>query len=397
MGRIAEFALSQIKALQRTPGAPMPRPAQCQIATRIASHGIAAQAGVAHKDFLSEVDGQPASRAGSSLYRTVGEERRLAFYSRSRHERIELVTSGLDPGVELQLTTPAIRATYDPRNNDPTAQEILWENRDWEALEEVAAKSLAVASARESPALLFHGAALYETGRQKSGIAEILDYLLKYSQNWTMNFGGVARYYAALQARSEGRGEHAATLFQQAWEYNSSDRMADLLEKATKKRPEKPAAQWLQRRFPVDYTYTTFDVEPSQAVSLSGSLAAMTNDQLLCVCLLASYRSNGPYSSLLQRWRNYATYMGEFLAGLHVLTLDPKRHPNREFHYECEARVRAVGRPFHLLHEADMGVVGAIEPRSSPRVFLLDRTSTIVYEGDLDSVDVWDALASVSA
>lgn len=397
MGRIAAFAKSQIKALQRTPGAPMPRPAQCQIVTRIASHGVAAQAGVAQKDFLAEVDGQPASRAGSSLYKSAAEERRYCFYSRPRHERIELVTSGLDPGVELQPTTPAIRATYDPRNNDPTAQEILWENRDWEALEELTAKSLAVASARESPALLFHGVALWETGRQKSGMPEILEYLLKFSSNWTMNFGGVARYYAALHARSEGREEHAATLFQQAWDYNTSNRMAELIEKATRRRPEKPASLWLQRRFPVDYAYPTFEVEPSRTVSLSESLAAMTNDQLLCVCLLASYRSNGPYSSLLQRWRNYATYMGEFLAGLHVLTLDPQRHPNREFHYECEARVRAVGRPFHLLHEHDMGVVRVIEPNSSPRVFLLDRTGIVVYEGDLDSVDIWDALASVSA
>jgi hypothetical protein len=394
---VAEFALSQIQAIQRTPGAPMPRPAQCQIVTRIASHGVAAQAGVGQKDFLALVDDQPASRVGSRLYTTVAEKRSYTFYSRPRHERIELVTSGLEPGVLLEPTTPAIRATYDPRNNDPTAQEILWSNRDWEALEEVTSKSLGFAGARESPALLFHGAALYETGRQKSGIEEILQYLLQYSKSWTMNFGGVARYYAALQARREGREEHARTLFEQAWEYNTSDRMAELLEKATGRRPEKPALQWLQRRFPVDYAYPAFEVDTPATTSLSETLAGMTNEQLLCVCLLASYRSNGPYSDLLQRWHNYMTYLGDFLAGLHVLTTETKRYPNREFHYECEAKVRALRRPFHLLHEHDSGVINTIEPRSSPMVFLLDRTGTVVYQGGLDAVDIWDALASVSA
>jgi hypothetical protein len=132
-------------------------------------------------------------------------------------------------------------------------------------------------------------------------------------------------------------------------------------------------------------------------VSLADALAALGHDQLLCVCLLASYRSNGPYSELLQRWRNFMAYMGEFLGGLHVLTMETKRHPNREYHYECEARVRALGRPFHLLHEHDMGVVRVIEPPGSPAVFLLDRTGTVVYHGRLDAVDMWDVLASVSA
>ncbi len=397
MGRVAEFALGQIKALQRTPGAPMPRPAQCQIVTRIASHGIAAQAGVAQRDLLALVDGQPAARVNSRLYASDAPQRAYAFYSRPRHELIELVTSGLEPGVRLEPTTPAIRATSNPRVNDPTAQEIMWANRDWEALEEVTSKGLAVQSARESPALLFHGAALYETGRQQSGIAEIHEYLLKFAKNWTMNFGGVARYYAALQARREGRQDHASTLFEQAWEYNTSDRMAELIEKATGRRPEKPPSLWLQRRFPVDYAYTTFEVDTPHTVSLPQTLQGMTNDQLLCVCLLASYRSNGPYSDLLQRWRNYMTYMGEFLAGLHVLTTETQRYPNRDFHYECEAKVRALGHPFHLLHEQDEGVIRVIQPRSSPMVFLLDRTGMVVYQGELDAVDVWDVLASVSA
>jgi len=394
---VADFARSQIQALQRTPGAPMPRPAQCQVVTRIASHGIAAQAGVAHRDLLARADGQPASRVPSRLYVTLAAQRSYTFYSRARHELIELVTTGLDPGVLLEPTTPAIRASYDPRTNDPTAQEILWANRDWEALEEVTGRSLASASARASPALLFHGAALFETGRQKSGIDEIHAFLLQHSKDWTMNFGGVARYYAALQARREGREDHARQLFEQAWEYNTSDRMAELLEKATGRRPQKPASPWLQRRFPVEYAYPAFEEDAPRTIALRDALAAMTNDQLLCVCLLASYRSNGPYSDLLQRWHNYVFYMGEYLAGLHVLTTETQRYPNREFHYECEARVRALGRPFHLLHEHDSGVTRVVAPRSSPMVFLLDRTGTVVYQGWLDAVDIWDVLASVSA
>ncbi|HET7290795.1 MAG TPA: hypothetical protein VFM88_00090 [Vicinamibacteria bacterium] len=211
-----------------------------------------------------------------------------------------------------------------------------------------------------------------------------------------MNFTGIALYYAALDAKRRGDG-NAAALFQQAWEYNDSDRMASLIEKATGARPTPRSSQWLQRRFPVDYAYPSFDVKEPRTVALADALRPLSNDQLLCVCLLANYRSNGPYADFLLRWRNYATYFPDFFAGLHVLTTCTERHPGREYHYEREAEVRALGHPFHLLHESDEAVVGTVQPPGSPATFLLDRTGTVVYEGRLDAVEVWDALASVSA
>ncbi len=397
MGRVAEFALTQIKALQRTPGAPMPRPAQCQLVKRIAGHGVAAQAGVAPKDFLAAVDGQPASRLSPRLYMTHVAQRTYSFYSRPRHESIEVVTSGIDVGVIVEPTTPAIRATYNPKNNDPTALEILWAGRDFEALEDLSAKTLQDGRERGSPALLFHGASLYESGRLDAGAGEILEYLSKYGSNWTMNFGGIARYYVGLEARRRGREAEALEIWKEAFQYHPVDRMAELIEKATGQRPSPPASVWLQRRFPVDSAYPSFDVPEPQTLSLADALAPMSNDQLFAVCLLATYRSNGPYADFLLRWNNYATFLHPFFAGLHVLTSRKERYPDREYHYEREAEVRKLGLPFHLLHEHDEQVMMTVLPPGSPAIFLLDRTGTVVYQGDLDSVDVWDALASVSA
>lgn len=396
MGRVAEFALSQIKGLQRTPGAPMPRPAQCHIVKKIASHGVAAQAGVAQKDFLSAVDGQPAARLSPRLHTTRAEQRTYTFYSRPRHELIELLATGVEVGVLLEPTTPAIRATYVPTNPDPTALEILWAGRDWEALLDLSAKTLAAGKDRNDPALLFHGAALYEMGRPDAGAAEAGEFLTQYGPNWTMNFSGIARYYAGLEARRRGREQDAFQIWKTAFEYNSSERMAELIEKQAGERPVEPPSRWLQRSFP-EYAYPSFEVPESRMVTLAGALEPMTNDQLLAVCLLASYRSNGPYADFLLRWRNYATWLRDFFAGLHVLTNRKERYPGREYHYEREAEVRALGHPFHLLHEHDEGIVMQILPPGSPTIFLLDRTGTIVYEGQLDGVDVWDALASVSA
>jgi hypothetical protein len=397
VGTLAEFAQRQIRALQHTPGAPMPRPAQCQLVTKVAAYGVAAHAGVALKDFLAVVDDVPAARASSRLYLTKAERRSYTFYSRLRHERIELVSSGIEIGVLLEPTTSAISATYQPRNNDPTAQEILWAGRDFSVLERLTAATLSNGRERGSPALLFHGAALCEAGRVKAGMSEIREYMGRYARDWTMNFAGIGFYYLALEAKRQPTGEDSAALFQKAWESDGSERMAALIEKATGVRPRKPPSAWLQRRFPVEYAYTSFDVPNPRQVALRAALDAMSNDQLLAVCLLATYRSNGPYADFLMRWRNYAAYFRDYFAGLHVLTTVRDRYPGREYHYAREAEVRALGVPFHLLHEHDAAVIGAILPRGSPSIFLLDRTGTVVYQGELDSVEVWDVLASVSA
>jgi len=44
-----------------------------------------------------------------------------------------------------------------------------------------------------------------------------------------------------------------------------------------------------------------------------------------------------------------------------------------------------------MLEEGD--VVGALSPSGTPFVLLLDQQGTIVYEGELDSVEWWETLA----
>ena len=391
-----EFAKSQIRKLERK-SAPMPRPGQCQIVTKVAARGVAGQAGVSAKDFLVATAGQPAAQMESRLYTLRAKEKNYTFYARQRHELIDLSVSGIDIGVLVELTTPAIRAAYNPKNMDPTALETLWAGRDFEALEQLSAASLKVSGDnRASPALLFHGAALYESGRIAPGMQEIAEYLAQHAQKWTMNFSGVARYYAARDLERMGREKDAEQMFASAWEYNASERMAELIEKATGKGPAKPPLPWLQKRFPVEYEYSTFDVEKPEPVSLRAALDGLSSDRLLAVCLLASYRSNGPYADFLLRWLNYATYFKDYFAGLHVLTVTTERHPGREYHYQREAAVRELDLPFHLLHEQDARVTQTIEPPGSPAIFLLDRAGTVVFQGHLDSVEVWDLLASVS-
>ncbi len=388
---LTAFIESHVKGLRLEKSDRVPRPASCLSVKKVAKRSIAARAGVAAGDLLSLVDGSPASRLSPKLYDDRARKRLLTFYSRARREIVELATTGIEIGIELDQTADGIKARFKPEHGDPTALERLWELGDCAALLELSRAALSVKGGEETPALLFEGVGLWESGQYAAGLERVKAYLTGFSKNWTMNFASIGVHYLGLEELREGRKDAGLERLQRAFDYNPLEGTADVIAEITGVRPPMKTPRWEGKPFPVAYTLPTIEGE-KKTVGLAPTLQAMEPGKLLCVCMLASYRSNGPYSDLLKRYHNYATHFAPFLEGLHVLTMEPKRYPNRAYHYECEDEVRAVGLPFEvMLEEGD--VAGTLAPSGSPFVLLLDRQGTILYEGELDTVSWWDTLA----
>jgi hypothetical protein len=389
------FIQKHILGLRTTPNTPLPRPSACLIVSRLAKRSVAAQAGIAEKDLLVQIDGQPATDFMPALYSYPAAQRHYVFYSRARHELLELHATGIEIGVALAKTLDAIKVLYDPKKPDPKALEQVWEARDFRSLEKLSSATLAAGKDRGTPALLFEGAAFWETGRQDEGMARVSEYMDQYASWWTTNYSAVGLYYFGAEWLRRGEAEQAEAILGEAFGQNPSEALARAIEKLTGQRPQKPHPQWLQRRFPGDYTLPLLEGGPGE-VSLRTTLQGMPHEKLLIVCLLASYRGNGPYGDFMERYQNYARFFPDFLHGLHVLTLEKERQAERPFYYRAEDAARAAGCPVSVL--LDPGdVTRAVAPQASPFILMLDRTGTVVYEGELDSVELWDTLASVAA
>ena len=391
-----EFIRAQVRELKRTPNVRLPKPAQCMIVTKLARQSLAGHAGVGLKDLLVSLDGEPAASLSPRTYAHRSDEHRWVFYSRPRHELVEILATGIEPGVTLQLTTDAIKERYDPARSSPSELEWLWEARDWAALEQLSAATLAASGKdRDTPALVFLGGALVETGRRGEGMALVDEYMKSFAPHWTMNFKGIGTYYQALELLAHGDHEGGTRLLHTAFEHDRCARLADALDKATGTRPLLEEPRWLGKPFPVDYRLPRL-AAPAETVSLDGTLARLGPDQLLAVCLLASYRGNGPYDDFMRRYLHYATWFSRFLPGLHVVTMEKERYPDRPQYFRAEDEVRAASLPLELLLE-DGALTSAVQQPGSPFVVLLDRARLVRYEGELASVDLWDTLASVSA
>jgi hypothetical protein len=385
------FIQSQIKALRSEPSERMPRPVGCLVVEKVAKQCVASHAGIAAGDLLSLVDGSPAARQSPKLYDHRAAKRLLTFYSKARRAVVELATTGIETGASLDYTAEAIHSRFKPADPDLSALARLWELGDCAGLLRLSRAALATPGNEQTPALLFEGVGLWEQGEYQGGLERIQHYLTRYGNDWTMNFRATGMHYLGLEALRLGQKEAGLQRLAAAFEYSPLVSTADVIAEITGVRPPMTVPRWTGRSFPVDYSLPTFEGE-KKTVSLGATLGAMPTGKVLCVCLLASYRSNGPYSDFLGRYHNYASHFGPFLAGLHVITMEPKRYPDREYHYRREDEVRALPLPFELLLE-EGEVVAELAPSGSPFIVLLDAQGTILCEGELESVDFWDALA----
>jgi hypothetical protein len=384
------FIRSHVRALQRVPGAPAPKAAHCMVVKDVAPVSVAAHAGVAAGDLLVMLDGMPAARQGPQLHASRATKRAYIFHSSARQERIELAASGIEIGIALELTPDAIKLRYDPRRGDPSALRALWEAGDWEALESLSARTVEAAG-RDHPALAFLGAALCETGRREEGMPLLEEYHGEFAPNWTMEFSAVARYYVALALLARGDKAQGNPLLESAYEHHPFPRIADAMQRHLGRRPSS-TPQWVGRIFP-DYELDALEGQGGH-IALSRALSAMGPSQVFLVCLLATYRGNGPYNEFMGRYHNYATYFRPFVSGLHVVTMEPERDPEYAHYFENEDVVREAGLPFELLFD-DGALTEAVRPGGSPFVLVLDRSRRVLCEGELPGVDLWKTLAAL--
>ncbi|MBX7185515.1 MAG: hypothetical protein K1Y01_10260 [Vicinamibacteria bacterium] len=384
------FINAQVRNLTRMPNVRMPKPSQCLMVTGLATPSLASHAGVAMKDFLVSLDSVPAAEASPRTYAIRARMREWCFYSRARHELIKLEATGIEPGVKLQHTPEGIRERYNPKTSPSSDLEVLWEARDFKSLEDLSRKTLA-AGERDHPALAFLGAALYEGGKKAEGFALVDEFVQRFASHWTMNFTGIAYSYLALDLLAKGDQDAGIGMLETAFEHNSCPRLADLVEKHTGVRPPLETPRWLGRKFP-DYSLRRIEGGPN--VSLTATLAGLAERQLLVVCLLASYRGNGPYNEFMLRYHNFATWFSPFLKGLHVITMEPKRPDERAYYFKGEDAVMASKLPLDLLLESG-SLTGEVQQSGSPFVVLLDRAGIVRFEGELDSVDLWKTLGAL--
>ncbi len=367
--------------------------ARCLEVKTVEPGSLADQIMLVPGDLLVSVSGQSAGLLSPKLWRLPMKVREYIFYSRQTRERIELTTTGIELGCALKRTTELINATYQPEKFDPEPLLELWEAGAWPTLLRLAEAALKKAG-QNSPVFPLYGAALYETGQRAAAVDVMRTYIEKYARGWTTDYRGVATFYMGLTRADEGDLETAGKILALAYADLSVDRIADATASLGFPRPSKDVA-WVGQTAPGDYELSTLEGVPT-TVTMSEALLNLKDGQILLLCLLSSYRANGPYDELLQRYLTFVRDFKPFVGPLHAITEVKDRYPDRPHYFETEDKVRATGVPFELLFDPEGEVSHMYAPRVSPFTMCIDNRGRILCEGQLEGEDVWKALVAAN-
>lgn len=387
------FTQSLLMNYRRTAARADPPRARCLEVKEVERGSLAEKILLAPGDLLVSMNGQSAATLSPRLWRLAMKVREYIFYSPQSRERIELTTTSVDLGCELKRTSEMIQATYKPEVFDPDPLMELWEAGAFPAL--LSLSTAAVRKAGEnSPLYPIYGAALYETGKTNEAAAVMRNYLQKYVRSWTVNYRGLASFYLGLEKAREGDLDTASQILALAHADLPVDRVANAVAELGLPRPEK-AVVWAGQTAPGDYELETLE-GPRKTVTMSEALLGLKDGHILLLCLLTSYRGNGPYNEFMQRYLTLIRDFAPFIGPLHVITEVKDRYPDRPQYFETEDKVRASGAPFDLLFDPEGDVSGMYGPKVSPFVLTLNNRGLILTEGQLEGTDVWRALVAAN-
>jgi len=152
---------------------------------------------------------------------------------------------------------------------------------------------------------------------------------------------------------------------------------------------------WVGESFPSMYDLKAID--NTETHSLVDQLRDMRPDELLPVCVMPSYRGNGPYNESMLCYRAVYNYFSHRLRPIHVLTTELEKRTDRDWWYENEEAALRENIPVIVLHDEDRVVADTLQASFTPVIYVLNNKGVIIYEGGLKHpFHYWDCFGRLS-
>ena len=370
--------------------------------TEVFQGSPAAKMGIEPGDFLGIVNDQAAVDVDFDAVYGTSQEVYYFVHRPADSLSFHIHTSNLPLGIVAEFTSESILRRSD--NYDAEEQELyqLWERGEWTTLLKASAYfcqlddffvrliTKILRRKYEGPAILTHGIALYELGKKEKGLKQIQLYFDSYMQGWTTNWHALTYYYLGREELDKGNKVRAEELLYGSSHYCDCHVLEDRLNKlgidvATK-------FPWGGKRFPMDFKLQ--DLEEQGHYQLSNLLAQLNDDALLYLCVMPSYRANGPYNDRVAVYEKIYDKFPESTSPFYVIT-DVKNleNSNDNWRIENEQRLIKAGKPIVLLFDEESRVAEVLEQTTSPNIYILNKEGVIINVGFDFKLDIiWTLL-----
>ena len=318
-------------------------------------------------------------------------------YRRASESRVSFTTDALPLGLRLTPTTNNIVKSFQTTSLDTgDGLRLLWERGDYEQIRNVCEHASSSKKKQHKDAKAIGNLMLaicdIEAGANKSKAYAKLEKFPVNTRGYTTSYTSLVDYYLALKARDEGI-DH--TFKDRMWRaMHTNHDCARIKADADAGGVQYVAANprlGKKYDFPAAMPY----LEGGKGTtSLARIVKPMSEDQVLPICFMMTYRGNGPYNDCLKAYHSMYPHCADKMLPMVVITNEAHKEPAYPQWFEAEEALASAGIPITiLLDESAMFADGYLQ--SAPEFIGIKKDLTIVWDDSLhDDYAYWQMLAA---
>jgi hypothetical protein len=370
----------------------------------VASGSPADELGLSKGDLLISVNGASANEVDVLATLVKTNHMTYEFYQPDNQSLLRVECNNMPLGFEVEGQSEGMVQLFEKRGMyDWSDLMKLWERGEWvllarasQAVHQVSGFNRLIRLFKPyhqaSGEVLMMGAAMYEQGQIAEGIKWINLFIEELIAGFTTDYHAVAFYYKALCARDANNQNEFHHWLEQANRSNAgrSSRVNDLVGTVDqiKLSDEQP---WLGADFPSRFVLPRLDQEG--LLSLQNLLDGMQDDQLLPLCVMPSYRGNGPYNDSMLCYRATIKHLSDRFLPMVVITDQLEKRPDRMWWYEHETLAKQQHMDIHLVFDETSSVARKLQMQRTPIFYVLNKQGVIIHQGALaEPSEYWGCL-----
>lgn len=376
------------------------------IIVKVAANSPAEIMGLKKNDYVISINDKPIMSQSELDVASELKKTKYKFYSKDAHSYINIEIDTVPIGIHAEPTTKNI--LINEKKGSDTGWDVfrvLWKRREWDVLLQASkACYLDNTAARiirkvfknyfENAGMLYRGVAEFELGDEEYGIELISRFVNKHLYSYEMFEHAIAFFYIAKWSELIDEKEDMEHWLREADRSNGGT-----FERITQEvylkglEPYPGRYHWKGEQFSINEQLVK--LESRESVTINSYLSSMNKDELLPICVMPSYRGNGPYNEALGCYASIYQYISDRLLPLVVILDTTEIEKGDEWRISNEDYIKENNIGIELLFDEDSVISETLELDFSPAFFVLNNEGEIVYEGSLKhGFDYWEIVGA---
>ena len=375
------------------------------VITKVARNSPAAALALAPGDVLVSVNGTPAVKADLPKILLAKGHVTYVFYRKDAGHLVEVKTAALPMGVRTEPASDDIVTRYKTQPLDQFEDAlILWERGDYDHLRAICDgsgmsklfKKFTYATKGKDLVAFVRAICDVEAG-DKTAFDTILELRKKMGHGTNGDVGRLADFYAALHHWQAGNETACCNILIPLMEDVGQDspRMTAFAKEAGLKAPGTRVGK--QYNYRLDMMGLEITAGGEGGANVTKWAKALPKGKVMPVCLMLTFRGNGPYNTGLHAFRMMYPHIKDRIERFVVITSVRDRNADPKSWYEAEDAAIAEGLPLVVL--CDPSAAFADERISAaPEYIAMNQENLVTWDDSLhDDYAYWELVADLPA